>query len=127
MAVLLTCQNEDLIKMGFFFRVLTLKLVFRHSRVANSAARDGIGPKFELIKTSMDVLVSCKNEVDQIKLEGATVLTIFLPFDQGQLTQHIPSNSAKFRTHIRFIVTRVKKGAICCRHIATRVLILFDP
>ena len=54
-------------------------IVFRHSRAANSAARDGIGPKFELIETFMDVLVTCKNEGDQIKVEGARVLAIFLP------------------------------------------------
>ena len=94
--------------------------------MANSAARDGIGPKFELIETSMDVLVTCKNEEDQNKIESAKVLTIFLPSAQGQLTQHSPSNKAKFKTHLRFMVTRVK-GAICCRHMATRVLILFGP
>ena len=65
MAVLLTCQNEeDPIKM--FFQSVNINIVFRHSRVANSAAWDGIGPKFELIETSiMDVLVTCKNEPKQ--------------------------------------------------------------
>ena len=53
-------------------------IVFRHSRVANSAARDRIGPKFKLIETSMDVLVTCKNEEYQNKLEGTRVLTTFL-------------------------------------------------
>ena len=109
------------------FQGVNINIVFRHSRVANSAARDRIGPKFELIETSMDVLVTCKNEEDQNKIEGARVLTICLPFAQGQLTQHSPSNKAKFRTDLRFMVTRVKKGAICCRHMATRVLILFGP
>ena len=124
MVVVLTCQNkENPIKMLLlFFQSVNINIVFRHSRVANSAARDGIGPKFELIETSMDVLVTCKNEEDQNEIEGARVLTIFLPFAQGQLTQHSPSNKAKFRTHLR-----VKKGAICCRHMATRVLILFGP
>ena len=57
MAVLLTCQNEeDPIKM--FFQSVNINIAFRHSWVANSAARDGIGPKFELIETSMDVLVT---------------------------------------------------------------------
>ena len=64
--------------------------------MANSAARDGIGPKFELIETSMDALVTCKNEEDQNKIESARVLTIFLPFAQGQLTQHSPLNKAQF-------------------------------
>ena len=54
-------------------------IVFRNSRVANSAARDGIGPKFELIETSMDVLVTCKNEEDQNEITGARVLKTFLP------------------------------------------------
>ena len=98
MAVLLTCQNEeDPIKMCFFQSV-NINIVFRHSRVAKSAAGDGTGPKFELNKTSMDVLVKCKNEEDQNKIESARALTIFLPFAQGQLTQHSPSNKAKFRT-----------------------------
>ena len=46
---------------------------------ANSAARDGIGPKFELIESFMDFLVTCKNEEDQIKIEDARVLTTFIP------------------------------------------------
>ena len=42
------------------FDVIVIKngaKVFRYSRAANSAARDGIGPKFEHIETLMDVLV----------------------------------------------------------------------
>ena len=127
MAVLLTCQNvKDPIKM-FFFQSVNINIVFRQSRVANSAATDRIGPTFELIETSMDVLVTCKNEEDQNKIEGARVLTIFFPFAQGQQTQHSLLNKAIFRTHLRFMVTRVKKGAICCRLMVTRVLNLFGP
>ena len=66
-----------------FFQSVNINIVFRHSRVANSAARDGIGPKFELMETSMDVLVTCKNEEDQNKLEGARVLTIFFHLLKG--------------------------------------------
>ena len=61
MAVLLTCQNEeDPNKMFLFcyFQSVYIYMVFRHSRVANSAAKDGIWPKFELIETSMDDLVT---------------------------------------------------------------------
>ena len=94
----------------FFFQSVNINIVFRHSRLANSAARDGIGPKFKLIETSMDVLVTCKNEADQNKIEGARVLTIFLQFAQGQLPKHSPSNKAKFRTHLRFMVTS-KEGS----------------
>ena len=36
-------------------------------------------PKFEFIQASMHVLLTCKNEVDQIKNEGARVFTRFLP------------------------------------------------
>ena len=36
-------------------------------------------PKFELIQAFMHVLVTCKNEEDLFKNEGATVLKIFLP------------------------------------------------
>ena len=39
----------------------------------------GIWPKFELIQAFMHVLLNCKNEVDQIKNEGARVFTRFLP------------------------------------------------
>ena len=52
-----------------FFQSVNIIIVFiKNSRVANSAARDGIGPKFELIETSMDVLVTCQNEEDPIKM-----------------------------------------------------------
>ena len=36
-------------------------------------------PKFELIQAFMHVLVTCKNEEDPIKNEGARVFTRFLP------------------------------------------------
>ena len=36
-------------------------------------------PKFELIQAFMHVLLTCKNEVDQIKNEEARVFTRFLP------------------------------------------------
>ena len=36
-------------------------------------------PKFELIQAFMHVLLTYKNEVDQIKNEGARVFTRFLP------------------------------------------------
>ena len=52
---------------------------FRRARADNSGAGDGILPKFELIQAVMHVLVTCKNEDDQIKNEGARVFTRFLP------------------------------------------------
>ena len=36
-------------------------------------------PKFELIQAFMHVLVTCKNEEDQIENEGARLFTRFLP------------------------------------------------
>ena len=42
-------------------------------------ASGGILPKFELIQAFMVVLVTCKNEEDPLKNEGARVLTRFSP------------------------------------------------
>ena len=69
----------------------------------------GIWPKFELIQAFMHVLVTCKNEVDPIKNEGARVFTRFFhytsmgifPDAQGQLTPSPWSDLAKFRIRLR--------------------------
>ena len=79
--VLVTCKNEeDLIK-NEGARVLTRLYVvfFRRSRAANSEVSGGILPKFKLIQAFIVVLVTCKNEEDPIKNEGARVLTRFSP------------------------------------------------
>ena len=64
---------------------------------ANSEVSGGILPKFEPIQAFIAVLVTCKNEEDAIKNEGARVLTSLL-FDssdaQGQLT---PKSVVEFR------------------------------
>ena len=52
---------------------------FRRARADNSGVGVGIWPKFELIQAFMHVLVTCKNEDDRIKNEGASVFTRFLP------------------------------------------------
>ena len=52
---------------------------FRRSRAANSEVSSGILPKFKLIQAFIVVLVTCKNEEDPIKNEGATMLTRFPP------------------------------------------------
>ena len=61
----------------------------RCSGAANSAVLNPIWPNFELVRDVMVVLVTCKNEEDQIKNEGARVLTTlninFLDV-QGQIT-----------------------------------------
>ena len=56
---------------------------------ANSAVHGPIWPNFELVQAFMDVLVTCKNEEDQIKNEGARVFTtLYINFSdaQGQIT-----------------------------------------
>ena len=51
----------------------------RRARAVNSGVGGGIWPKFELIQAFMHVLITCKNEDDQFKNEGARVFTRFLP------------------------------------------------
>ena len=46
---------------------------------ANSTVSGGIRLKFYLIQACMVTLITCKNEEDQIKNEGARVQTKFLP------------------------------------------------
>ena len=53
--------------------------IFRRARADNSGVGVGIWPKFELIQAFMHVLVTCKNEDDRFKNEGARVFTRFLP------------------------------------------------
>ena len=53
--------------------------ILRRVRADNSGVCGGIWPKFELIQACMHVLLTCKNEGDQIKNEGARVFTRFLP------------------------------------------------
>ena len=53
--------------------------IFRRARVDYSGVGGGIWPKFQLTQAFIHVLVTCKNEVDQIKNEGARVFTRFLP------------------------------------------------
>ena len=98
MVVLHTCKNEEDPIKNEDARLLTrLCHFFRRSRTAYSAVSGGILPKFKLIQAFIVVLVTCKNEEDPIKNEGARVLTSVL-FDfsdaQGQLT---PKSVAEFR------------------------------
>ena len=78
MVVLVTCKNEEdpIKKEGA--KVLTTFLplkvygnFFTCSRAANSAVHGQIGPKFELVRDFMVVILTCKNEEDLIKIEGA--------------------------------------------------------
>ena len=54
-------------------------IFFRRPRADNSGFGGGIWPKLELIQAFMHVLVTCKNEDDSYKNEGARVFTRFLP------------------------------------------------
>ena len=53
--------------------------IFQTTRADNSGVGGGIWPKFELIQAFMHALVTCKNEDDRYKNEGARVFTRFLP------------------------------------------------
>ena len=81
MDVLVTCKyEEDPIKnKGARVFINIIHQFFRRARADNSGVGGAIWPKFELIQAFMHVLVTCKNENDRIKNEGAGVLTRFLP------------------------------------------------
>ena len=81
MDVLVTCKyEEDPIKNeGAKVDKTLYSNFFRRARADNSGVGVGIWPKFELIQAFMNVLVTCKNEDDRIKNEGARVFTRFLP------------------------------------------------
>ena len=64
-------------------------VVFRYSRAANSVVSYGIWQKFKLIYTFMYVLVTYRDEENQMKNEGARVVTTLYSYildAQGQLT-----------------------------------------
>ena len=83
MHCLVSCKNEvdQINKEGarVFTTLFIVCLFFRCSRAVNSVVSGRIWLKFELIQTFMHVLVSCRNEEDQIKYEGTRVFTSFLP------------------------------------------------
>ena len=67
----------NLVLIGLFvFKILNKNSILTSIKGSNSVANL---PKFELIQILMYVLLTCKNEVDQIKNEGARVFTRFLP------------------------------------------------
>ena len=80
MVVLVTCKNEeDLIKNEGARVLTTLYINVSDAQGQITGVGGGIWPKFELIQAFMHVLVSCKNEDDRFKNEGARVFTRFLP------------------------------------------------
>ena len=76
MDVLVTCRDEEDPIINEGARVLTRlnDVFFKHSRATNSEVSGGILAKYELIQAFIVVLVTCKNEEDPIKNEGARVL-----------------------------------------------------
>ena len=76
MDVLVTCKDEEDPIINEGARVLTRlnDVFFKHSRATNSEVSGGILAKYELIQAFIVVLVTCKNEEDPIKNEGARVL-----------------------------------------------------
>ena len=61
------------------FTTLYINFSVVQGQIDNSDVGGGIWPKFELIQAFMHVLVTCKNEDDRFKNEGARVFTRFLP------------------------------------------------
>ena len=80
---------------------------FRRARADNSGVGGGIWPKFVLIQAFMHVLVTCKNEDDRFKNEGARVFTRFLPlyvygdFFRRSMAANSTVLLAEFRTRPR--------------------------
>ena len=67
----------NLVLIGLFvFKILSKNSILTLIKGSNSVSNL---PKFELIQAFMHVLLTCKNDVDQIKNEGARVFTRFLP------------------------------------------------
>ena len=73
--MIMCIQNLVLIS-PFVFKILSKNSILTSIKGSNSVANL---PKFELIQAFVHVLLICKNEVDQIKNEGARVFTRFLP------------------------------------------------
>ena len=68
---------QNLVLIGLFvFKILSKNSILTLIKDRNSIANL---PKFELIQAFMHVLVTCKNEEDQIENEGARLFTRFLP------------------------------------------------
>ena len=68
---------QILVLIGLFI----FKILRKNSILALIKDRNSIEnlPKFELMQALMHVLVTCKNEEDQIENEGARLFTRFLP------------------------------------------------
>ena len=85
MYVIVTCKYEmDPIKNSqdsgkTIFPIISLWGFFRRSRAANSAVSGPIGPKFELVRALMHVILTPKYEKEQMKNSREKVGTPFFP------------------------------------------------
>ena len=73
---MMMCIQNLVLFCQFVLKILSKNQILTSIKGRNSVANL---PKFELIQAFMHVLPTCKNEVDQIKNEGARVFTRFLP------------------------------------------------
>ena len=88
----MSCKNEEDPNKNEDTRVFTLFLLFqvygeflRGSRAANSAVHGPFRLNFKLSPNFMVILVTCKNEEDPVKNEGAKVLTTsYVKFSDAQ-------------------------------------------
>ena len=107
MHVLVTCRNkEDPIKM----KELECSQDFSHNKPmgifpVDSAVHGRIWSNFDLVRNLMAVLVTCKNEEDSIKNEGARVATRYVEFSdaQGQITQKSVVGSGRNSNSFKFL------------------------
>ena len=75
LSMIMCIQNLVLIGL-FVFKIFSKNSILTLIKGSNSVANL---LKLELIQAFMHVLLTCKNDVDQIKNEGARVFTRFLP------------------------------------------------
>ena len=91
MDVLVTCKNEDGSIKNEGARVVATFSHYkygdfsRRSRAPNSTVHSPIWPNFEPVRDVMVVLITCKNEADPIKNEGARAFTtLYINFSDAQ-------------------------------------------
>ena len=111
------------------------------SCAANSKVSGGILPKFKLIQAFIVVLVTCKNEEDPIKNEGARVLTRFPHYKsmgmfsdaqgsdaQGQLTlQSMVESKFELVRDIMVVLVTCKYEKDSIKNEGASVLTRFSP
>ena len=97
---------QNLVLIGLYI----FKIMSKNSILALIKGRNSVAnlPKFELIQAFLHVLVTCKNEEDQIENEGARMITRFshyksmgiFPDAQGQQTLQSTVRSGQTRPRL---------------------------